>query len=42
MTTVPYLAISAQDLKREDRPELLFEEKDRWLVSAQEVYDAQK
>jgi len=42
MTTVPYIAVSAQDLKREDKAEEFYKDSDRWLVSASEVYAAQK
>ena len=42
MTTVPYLAVSAQDLKREDKLDTFYSESDRWLVSASEVFDGQK
>jgi hypothetical protein len=42
MTTVPYLAVSAQDLKREDKLETFYSESDKWLVSASEVFDGQK
>jgi hypothetical protein len=40
--TVPYMAISAMDLKRESKLEAFFKEEDKWLVQPSEVFDAQK
>jgi len=40
MTTVPYLAVSPMNLKREDKPEEFYGEEDLWLVGASEVFDA--
>mmetsp|Transcript_11745 Transcript_11745/g.19819 ORF Transcript_11745/g.19819 Transcript_11745/m.19819 type:complete len:290 (-) Transcript_11745:185-1054(-) len=40
--TVPYLAVSTMDPKREAKLEGFFKEEDIWLVSQSEVYDAQK
>ena len=42
MTTVPYIAVSAQDLKREEKLDQFYKDSDRWLVSASERYDGQK
>jgi len=42
MTTVPYLTVSSMDLKRDSKPEGFFKEEDMWLVTSNEVYDAQK
>ena len=41
MTTVPYIAVSAQNVKREDK-EVFFQNEDLWLIKKDEVYDAQK
>lgn len=40
--TVPYLAVSAIDMKREAKLETFFQEEDKWFISATEVFDAQK
>lgn len=40
--TVPYLAVSPMDLKRDGKMETFFNEDDKWLVGANEVFDAQK
>ncbi len=42
MTTVPFLAVSAMDMKRDSWPETFYKEEDRWLISQSEVSDAQK
>jgi len=42
MLTVPYLAVSPQDLKREPNLDTIFKTEDKWLVGANEVYDANK
>jgi hypothetical protein len=39
---VPYLAVSAQDAKRSSDIPSMYKETDKWLVSNQEVFDAQK
>ena len=39
-TTVPYLTVSGQDLKRESKVETFFKEEDKWLVRSTEVYDS--
>lgn len=38
--TVPYLAVSAMDMKRAPRLENFYPEEDTWLISGNEVYDA--
>ena len=42
MVTVPYIAVSALNLKREDKPEEFYQDEDKWLVGAAEVFDGQK
>jgi len=39
--TVPYLAVSSMNLKRDANMESFLKEEDKWLVSNNEVYDAQ-
>jgi len=39
MTTVPYIAVSAQNLKREEKDKL-YKEEDKWLIGANEVFDS--
>lgn len=41
-TTVPYLAVSSMNMKRDFKPETFFQEEDMWLIGANEVFDAQK
>lgn len=38
--TVPYLVVSAMDMKRPPRLENFYPEEDQWLISSNEVYDA--
>jgi len=38
--TVPYLTVSAMDMKRAPRLDSFYPEEDKWLISGQEVYDA--
>ena len=40
--TVPYLAVSAMDSKRDGKIETFFADTDKWLVGSTEVFDAQK
>ena len=42
MTTVPFLAVSAMDMKRDSKPETFYKTEDKWLISQSEVSDAQK
>lgn len=42
LTTVPYLAVSAQNSKRDAKMETFYETTDLWLIGSNEVYDAQK
>ena len=42
MTTVPFLAVSAMDMKRDAKPETFYKAEDKWNVGSNEVYDAQK
>ena len=42
MVTVPYLATSGQNLKREDKLESFFADDEKWLISSNERSDAQK
>ena len=41
-TTVPYLAVSAMDLKRDSSKGKFYATEDQWLVSSQEVFGATK
>jgi len=40
--TVPYLAVSAMDPKRDAKLDTFYAETDKWLVGSTEVFDAQK
>lgn len=40
--TVPYLAVSAMDAKRDNKLDTFYAETDKWLVGSTEVFDAQK
>ena len=42
MVTVPYLAVSPMDMKRDAKLESIFKEEHKWLVQSSEVNDAQK
>jgi hypothetical protein len=42
LTTVPYLAVSAQNSKRDAKMETFYLSTDMWLIGSNEVYDAQK
>lgn len=39
---MPYLAVSAQNSKRDGKMETFYETTDLWLIGSNEVYDAQK
>jgi len=32
MTTVPFLAVSAMDMKRDSKPETFYKTEDKWLI----------
>jgi hypothetical protein len=40
--TVPYLAVSPMDPKRDAKIETFFSDTDKWLFGSTEVFDAQK
>jgi hypothetical protein len=42
LTTVPYLAVSSQNSKRDGKMETFYDTTDLWLIGSNEVYDAQK
>jgi hypothetical protein len=42
MLTVPFLAVSPMDFKRDSQIVSIFKTEDKWLVAANEVYDANK
>jgi hypothetical protein len=41
-TTIPYLTVSSMNLKRDSKLEGFYNEQDQWLISQNEVNDAQK
>lgn len=42
ITTVPYLTVSPMNLKRDSAVEKFFANEEKWHISANDVYDAQK
>jgi len=42
LMTVPFLTVSPMDLKRDPNQESLFQTENKWLVGANEVFDANK
>ena len=42
LTTVPYLAVSAYNPKRDAKMETFYTSTDLWLIGSNEVFDAQK